>query len=174
MIPLMPSPGSPKTVSTPQSASRSISASDAIRAIIPSASHWTVPFCPSRKRSNVAPGAKRAQDNREPGKLALPGPQLGRLRGGYRLLVLVLRLLRRLGGLAKLNPCDFLERFSPGGLRRLGRHAVVHRESLPGDAVPRVPGPNPVNRRYSVRLDQHRVREQLPESLSQQGRPVWR
>src|SRR5207247_523987 len=48
-----------------------------------------------------------AQDNREPGKLALPGPQLGRLRGGYRLPLLLLRLLRRLGGLAKLNPCEF-------------------------------------------------------------------
>ena len=34
MIPLMPSPGRPKTVSTPQSASRSISASDAIFAIV--------------------------------------------------------------------------------------------------------------------------------------------
>ena len=33
MIPLMPSPGRPKTVSTPQSASRSISTSDAIVAI---------------------------------------------------------------------------------------------------------------------------------------------
>ena len=30
MIPLMPSPGSPKIVSTPQSASRSISTSEAI------------------------------------------------------------------------------------------------------------------------------------------------
>jgi hypothetical protein len=30
MIPLMPSPGSPNTVSTPQSASRSTSSSDAI------------------------------------------------------------------------------------------------------------------------------------------------
>ena len=38
--------------------------------------------------------AKWARDNREPGKLALPGPQLGRLRGGYRLLVLVLRLFQ--------------------------------------------------------------------------------
>src|SRR5437867_2323105 len=64
-----------------------------------------------------------AQDNREPGKLALPGPQLGRLRGGYRLPLLLLRLLRRLGGLAKLNPCEFSRnvfsrRATPPGLSR--------------------------------------------------------
>jgi len=38
MIPLMPSPGSPKTVSTPQSMSRSTSASDAIGATVASRS----------------------------------------------------------------------------------------------------------------------------------------
>src|SRR6266704_6065358 len=148
MIPLMPSPGSPKTVSTPQSASRSISASDAIRAIVPSVSHWTVPICPSRKRPNVAPEGETAVENREPGKLALPGPQLGRLRGGYRLLLLV--------------------------LRRLGGDAVVNRQGFSGDPVPRVPGPHPVNRCHPVRLDLHGVREQLPDPLGQQGRPVRR
>ena len=53
------------------------------------------------------PETEPPQDNREPGKLALPGPQLGRLRGGYRLLVLVLRLLRAPGWSAKLNRESF-------------------------------------------------------------------
>src|SRR5512142_466566 len=104
MIPLMPSPGSPKTVSTPQSASRSISASDAIRAIVPSVLRSDRGLLSKPEAGKRRSWSETAQDNREPGKLALPGPQLGRLRGGYRLLVLVLRLLRRLGGLAKLNP----------------------------------------------------------------------
>src|SRR6266702_3576262 len=111
MMPLMPSPGSPKTESTPQSASRSIRASDAIRAIVPSASHWIVPSVQVGSGQTSLLGRKTAQDNREPGKLALPGPQPGRLRGGYRLLVLVLRLLRRLGGLAVLNRESFSRKF---------------------------------------------------------------
>src|ERR1700761_3576201 len=55
---------------------------------------------------------KRAQDNREPGKLTLPGPQLGRLRGGYRLLIIFVRLLRR--------SCDALRRVRSAALCRLG------------------------------------------------------
>src|SRR5690349_20962406 len=63
----------------------------------------TVALLSKPETAKLRSWGETAQDNREPGKLTLPGPQLGRLRGGYRLLVLVLRLLRRLGGLAKLN-----------------------------------------------------------------------
>jgi hypothetical protein len=55
----------------------------------------------SRMSASFPPVASRnGPDNREPGKLALPGPQLGDLRGGYRSLLLV---LRRLGGDAVVN-----------------------------------------------------------------------
>jgi serine phosphatase RsbU (regulator of sigma subunit)/PAS domain-containing protein len=56
----------------------------------------------------------------------------------------------------------------------LRRGLLVHGRRLGGDPVPGVPRPCPVGRRDAIRLDHHRVGEQLPDPLRQQGRPARR
>src|SRR6478609_6760326 len=66
MIPLMPSPGRPKTVSTPHSASRSISDSDAILAIR-TLLYGCNGIC------GAGPPARLPDSGAEPGPVAQPG-----------------------------------------------------------------------------------------------------